>query len=136
MTAHMHHAHLFASDLKASIAFYRDFFGGEVVADLDMAGARNVFMKLGQGRLHFYDQPPRDQGRGAVHHLGILVEDLEGTVERMQAAGVVLRKPIADFGLWKYVMAPAPDGVLLELFHFDLEQVPAEMREYFFAPEA
>ena len=132
MTAHMHHAHLLSSDLDASIAFYRDFLGGEVVADLEVAGARNVFMKLGRGRLHFYDQPPKDQGRGAIHHLGILVEDLEATVERMKAGGVVFRKPIADYGLWKYVMAPAPDGVLLELFHFDPNRVPPEMREYLF----
>lgn len=132
MSAHMHHAHLFASDINAAVAFYRDLLGGEVVADLQMAGARNVFMKLGRGRLHFYDQPPKDQGRGAVHHLGILVEDLEATVQRLKAAGVPLKKPISDYGLWKYVMAPAPDGVLLELFHFDPAQVPPQMRDYFF----
>ena len=130
MGCSLHHAHLFASDLDASIAFYRDLLGGEVVLDNELAGARNVFMKVGQGRLHFYDQPPRE-GRGPVHHLGVRVDDLEGLVARMRLAGVTFRKPITDFGLWRYVMAPAPDGVLLELFEVDGEQLPDELRGYF-----
>ncbi|MDP8225333.1 MAG: VOC family protein [Candidatus Lernaella stagnicola] len=129
---HFHHAHLFAADIEVSLAFYCGVLGGKVVLDVDMAGARNVFVTLGRGRLHFYDQPPHDAGRGAVHHLGIQVDDLEALVEKMKAAGVSFRKPIADFGLWKYIMAPAPDGVLLELFEVDVEQVPDELREYFF----
>jgi catechol 2,3-dioxygenase-like lactoylglutathione lyase family enzyme len=133
MAVHMHHAHLMASDLRASIAFYQKYFGGEVVADMEMAGARNVFMKVGAGRLHFYEQPPKDGGHGAIHHLGFMVDDLEETVARLKAGGVKLRKPIADHGHWKYVMAPAPDGVLLELFQFELEGASPEMLDYFFS---
>ncbi len=133
MTVHMHHAHLMASDLEATLAYYQNYFGGEVVADLEMAGARNVFMKVGAGRLHFYEQPPKAEGRSAIHHLGFMVEDLERTVAKMKAGGVEFRKPIADHGHWKYVMAPAPDGVLLELFQFDLTDAPPQMRDYFFS---
>jgi len=132
MTNHFHHAHLFASNLDQSLVFYRDWFGGEVVLDMELAGARNVFMKIGRGRLHFYDQPPKNALRGPVHHLGMQVENLEELVEKMKAAGVPFRKPIADFGFWKYVMAPAPDGVLLELFEIDVMQIPPELRDYFF----
>ena len=32
--------------------------GAVVVADFDYAGARNVFVAVGSGRLHFYDQAP------------------------------------------------------------------------------
>jgi catechol 2,3-dioxygenase-like lactoylglutathione lyase family enzyme len=131
MPEHLHHVHLFATDVDKSIAFWRDNFGGEVVLDAEMAGARNVFMRVGAGRLHFYDQPPRDQGRGAVHHLGVQTDDLEALVARLRAAGVEFRKPIADFGVWKYVMAAAPDGVLLELFEVNRAAVPAEMQGYF-----
>ena len=57
--AHLHHVHVFASDLEATVAWWRDKLGGEVVFDGDFGGARNVFMQVGAGRLHLYDQPPR-----------------------------------------------------------------------------
>ena len=124
MQNHLHHAHLFASNIEATIKFYQEMFGGKVLADLNMAGARNVFLAIGKGRLHFYDQPPRDEGKGAIHHLGIQTDDLESLVARMKAKGVPFRKEITDLGSWKYVMAPAPDNVLLELFQVLPEKHP------------
>ena len=124
MIQHVHHAHLFASNIDTSLKFYQDMFGGEILADIVMAGARNVFVAIGQGRLHFYDQPPKDQGRGAIHHLGIQTDDIEALVGHMKAKGVPFRKEINDFGFWKYVMAPAPDNVLLELFQIVKEKLP------------
>jgi catechol 2,3-dioxygenase-like lactoylglutathione lyase family enzyme len=123
MQHHMHHAHLFASDLDAALKFYQDMFGGEILADLNMAGARNVFVAIGKGRLHFYDQPPKDEGKGAIHHIGIQTDDLEGLVARMK--GFQFRKPISDFGFWKYAMVQAPDNVLLELFQIVPERLPS-----------
>jgi len=125
MQNHVHHAHLFASDLKASLEFYREMFGGEILADLNMAGARNVFVAVGKGRLHFYDQPSKDEGKGAIHHIGIQTDDLEGLVARMKSKGFQFRKGISDFGFWKYVMVQAPDHVLLELFQIIPEKLPA-----------
>jgi predicted enzyme related to lactoylglutathione lyase len=49
MQNHVHHAHLFASDLNAALKFYQDMFGGEILADLNMAGARIVFLAVGSG---------------------------------------------------------------------------------------
>ncbi|MBM4318613.1 MAG: VOC family protein [Deltaproteobacteria bacterium] len=131
MTAHLHHVHLFASDLEASLAFFCDLLGGRVVADLPLAGARNVFVALGGERLHLYDQPPRAGGRGAVHHLGIQTDDLETLVARMKARGVVFRKEITDFGPWKYAMATAPDDLLLELSEVDRAQLPPALIGFF-----
>jgi catechol 2,3-dioxygenase-like lactoylglutathione lyase family enzyme len=124
MIHHFHHAHLFASNIDASLKFYQEMFGAEILADVVMAGARNVFAAIGQGRIHFYDQPPKDQGRGAIHHLGIQTHDLGALVAHMKAKGVPFRKEIVDFGFWKYVMAPAPDNVLLELFQIVKEKLP------------
>jgi len=124
MQNHIHHAHLFASNLDAALKFYQDMFGAEILADLDMAGVRNVFLAIGKGRLHFYDQPPRDEGRGAIHHLGVQTDDLEALVAQMKAKGFPFRKGIADFGFWKYVMVQAPDNVLIELFQIVKEKLP------------
>ena len=124
MQSHVHHAHLFASNLDAALKFYQEMFGAEILADLDLAGARNVFIAIGQGRLHFYDQPPRDEGRGAIHHLGIQTDDLEALVAHLKAKGFLFRKAVSDFGFWKSVMVQAPDHVLIELFQIVKEKLP------------
>ena len=111
----LHHVHLFASDVDRTIAYWREHFGAVVVLDVDFAGARNVFLRLGEGRLHLYSQPPRHAGAGTVHHLGIETDELEALVARLRVAGVsvteIRRQPEGD-----YAMAQAPDGLLLELF--------------------
>lgn len=127
----LHHVHIFAANLEESIRFYQECFGGVVVIDEVFAGARNVFMKIGKGRLHLYDQAPRDQGRGGIHHFGIQTDDLDALVERMKTRGVKFKKGITDFGIWRYVMAPAPDGVLIELFEINKEQIPPQLGDYF-----
>ncbi|MBI4965466.1 MAG: VOC family protein [Desulfomonile tiedjei] len=116
MRCDLHHTHLFASDLDESIKFYRDMFGAEVVFDTEVAGARNIMLRIGTGHLNFYDQPPKDSGRGAVHHLGIRTDNLKELVAHMEAKGFHFRKPITDLGALKYVMAEGPDRVLFELF--------------------
>ncbi len=127
----LHHTHLFASDLEASLDFYRRWFGAEVLSDEVFAGSRNVLVAVGDGRLNFYDQPPRDRGRNVVHHLGIQTEDLEGLVGRMSEGGVEFRKPITDTGLLSYVMVEGPDGILLELFQADPEDHAGGARRWF-----
>ncbi len=131
MTNTLHHVHLFASDLDKSIRFYEDFFGGKVILDMALAGARNVFMNVGKGRIHFYDQPPKFSGRGSIHHFGIQTDDIEGVVHKMKSSGIAFRKDITDLGFWKYIMVPAPDDVLIELFEVDKRQIPSELEHYF-----
>ena len=116
MKISLHHAHLFASNLDESIKFYQEMFGAKVLFDLEMAGARNVMISIGSSKINFYDQPPKDQGRGAVHHLGIETDDLEALVSLMKNQGFQFIKEIKNFGPLRYIMAAAPDNVLLELF--------------------
>lgn len=129
----LHHTHLFASDVDRSIAFWRDHFGAVVLVDAAFAGARNVFMRVGEGRLHLYDQAPKHAGAGTVHHLGIETDELAALVERLKAAGVsvtdVRRHAEAD-----YAMAQGPDGLLLELFQPHADRVdPALVQAGYFA---
>jgi len=131
MNNHIHHVHIFASDLNRSIKFYEDSFDGKIVLDMELAGARNVFMRIGKGRIHFYDQPPRFSGRGSIHHFGIQTDDIEGVIKKMRSNGVVLTKNITDAGFWKYIMVPAPDNILIELFEVDKKQIPSEFINYF-----
>jgi catechol 2,3-dioxygenase-like lactoylglutathione lyase family enzyme len=122
---------LFTEDIDQTIAWWRDMLDGEVAFDGDFGGARNVFMRVGSGRLHLYDQQPRDTGKGAVHHVGIRTDDLAALEQRLRAAGVEFRSGIRDFGAWKYIMCPAPDNVLLELFEVDTDQIGGDAARYF-----
>ena len=48
MAEHLHHVHIFCSGIEATIAWWRDMLGAEVAADVEMAGARNVFLKINE----------------------------------------------------------------------------------------
>jgi catechol 2,3-dioxygenase-like lactoylglutathione lyase family enzyme len=61
---HLHHVHLFSHDLSAAIDWYKRALSAEVYYDGDFGGSRNVFMKVGSGRIHLYSQAPRYKGSG------------------------------------------------------------------------
>lgn len=110
------HAHLFASDVAATVAFFRDMFGATVVWDEEAAGVRNVRLGVGRAFLQIYDQPPPGARGGAFHHLGIETDDLDALVARMKAHGFQFRNPVRDLPQFRYVMVAGPDDLLIELF--------------------
>lgn len=126
--ARLHHPHLMASNVDATIEFWRSCFGGDVVTDETVAGSRNVFLDIGGGRLNLYDQAPNH--RGPVNHLGVHVDDLEAAVDRLRDAGWNPR-PIKTDGSLSYSMVEGPDSLLIEVFHFDPESTEARLRPYF-----
>ena len=123
MRTNLHHAHLFASDIEKSLHFYREMFGAEVLFDLEVAGARNVMIAIGSSKINFYDQPPKDQERGVVHHLGIEADNLEDLISHMKSKGFEFKKSIKNLGILKYIMAEGPDHILLELFEVIKEKL-------------
>jgi len=60
----LHHVHVFASDIEATIQWWSRHLGAKVFFDEKLAGTRNVFLAVGTGRLHIYDKAPKDRGRG------------------------------------------------------------------------
>lgn len=129
--ATVHHVHLMATDLDASLDFYRKWFDAVVVADFSYAGARNVFVAVGSGRLHFYDQAPRSTQRNAVNHIGLVVRGLDALAEAMAADGIDLPKDVQRFPDGNYLMVEAPDRVLLELFEPNWETSSPKLAAWF-----
>ena len=72
-----------------------------------------------------------DGGGGAYHHIGIQTDDLAALYARLKANDVKFRSDIREFGNWRYVMCPAPDDVLLELFQIDVDAMPTELAQFF-----
>ena len=117
-----------ASDIVVTMDFWTRCFGAKLVADETMAGTRNVFLDIGGGRLNLYEQPPNQ--RGPVNHLGVHVRDLPATVSLLNEAGWEPR-PIKTDGPLSYSMVEGPDGLLIEVFHFDADTTPDHLRPYF-----
>lgn len=127
---HLQHVHLFAAKIDETIAFYTKWFDARVTWDGDYGGARNVFMKIGIGAIHLYEQPPRDLGRNALHHLGMQAVGLSDLYDRMKAAGVDLPNPIRESFGGGYFMVKAPDDVLLEVFEAGASRDPHVLEYY------
>ena len=103
-------------------------FGAEILFDQEIAGARNVMIAIGSGRLNIYDQSPQEGRGGAYHHLGIQTDDLDALIRHMKGRGFQFKSDIKDFGTGRYMMAMAPDDILLELFETRIEAVPENIR--------
>ena len=116
MRVSLDHAHIFASSIDTTIDFMSRMFGASVVWDEEAAGTRSVRLQIGSAFIHVYDQPPKSERGGPVHHLGIETDDLEGLVARMKANGYAFRKPIRVEPKFRYVMVAGPDNLLIELF--------------------
>lgn len=116
MRVSLDHAHIFASDLDATVGFFRTMFKARVVWDEVVAGVRGVRLQVGRAFILIYDQPPKGPRGGAFHHLGIETDDLDGLVRQMKSRGFAFRKPVQEGGGFKYVMISGPDELLIELF--------------------
>jgi catechol 2,3-dioxygenase-like lactoylglutathione lyase family enzyme len=116
MRVSLDHAHIFATDPAATVAFFERMFDASVVWDELVAGARVVRVRIGRAFVNVYDQPPKAARGGAFHHLGIETDDLDGLVRRMKGRGFVFRNPVREDRNFKYVMIAGPDDLLIELF--------------------
>ncbi len=129
MAVVLHHTHIFASDIEATIRFWCEMFGAQVLMDMEMAGARNVMLGIGTGRINIYDQSPREGRGGAYHHLGIQTDNLDALIEHMRRKGFHFQGDVREYCHLRYIMAMAPDGVLLELFQIDPEKALPEQQQ-------
>ena len=110
------HVHIFATDIAATIAFFRTMFDATPVWDEDAAGVRTVRLRIGDAFIHVYEQSPKAPRGGAMHHIGIATDDLDGLVRRMQRHGHAFRNAIREQPKFRYIMTAGPDDLLIELF--------------------
>jgi catechol 2,3-dioxygenase-like lactoylglutathione lyase family enzyme len=116
MRASLDHIHIFSTNLSITVEFFQQMFGATPVWDEEAAGARNVRLRLGNAFIQVYDQPPKTQRGGAMHHIGIETDDLDALVARMKAKGHQFRNAVREQPKFRYVMTTGPDDLLIELF--------------------
>lgn len=110
------------SDVAASIAFYSEHFGFEVLTD-----AAPAFCDVKRGALRLLLSGPlssagraMDDGEvpspGGWNRIHLIVDDIDAEVARLQAAGVQFRNDIVRGPGGAQVLAVDPSGNLVELF--------------------
>ena len=90
---------------------------------------RIELIELGEGETVYADHV-REHGYG-VHHLGVLVEDMEAALAEAQAAGLEMIQDGSGFGLdggghYAYLNTEASIGVALELIERPKDRMPPE----------
>ena len=139
----VHHTGIIVSDLERSIDFYHGILGLEfanepspVFDDPELgpkvgvpgAALRQVTLKAGDHQVELleYAAPPSPidepvpQNALGAHHIGFLVDDIDGKVRELQDKGVEFLGDVTsiDEGVlagWRWVYFRDPDGITLEL---------------------
>lgn len=122
MKIDLHHVHLVTADIRGFCDFFATHFDAEVVFDDSIDGDRNVFLRVGSGRIHLFESKKApDRHRNLFHHIGLLIDDLDELVHGLRADGVDVTDITAVPG-GGFAMATGPDGLLIELFEVTSEE--------------
>jgi catechol 2,3-dioxygenase-like lactoylglutathione lyase family enzyme len=109
-------------DVEASIAFYTGHFGFTV-----MSSAAPAFADVVRGRLRLLlSGPASSAGRpmpdgrqpepGGWNRIHLIVDDIEGEVGRLRAAGLTFRNDIVTGPGGRQILVEDPSGNPIELF--------------------
>ncbi|MEW9671098.1 VOC family protein [Ammoniphilus sp. 3BR4] len=120
----LEHVGVMVKDMEASIAFYKEVLGMELLgkaehpdpniklAFLGFKDAKETELELIQG---YNDQLPQE---GKVHHIAFTVDNIEEEVQRLKQLGVAfIDKEITTLPNGsRYMFFYGPDGEWIELF--------------------
>jgi catechol 2,3-dioxygenase-like lactoylglutathione lyase family enzyme len=116
------HVAIKTDDLEASVAFYRDTLGGEVIESGPAGGGSEyAALEVADKRIYCFEHPPYETNGLAedlptgILHFGFVVPDVDAAVEAMDAAGTEVFMPPDTFGDLRIAFVYGPDGELIEL---------------------
>ncbi len=109
-------------DVEASIAFYTELLGFEV-----LTSAAPAFADVARGNLRLLLSGPqssagrpmpdgRTPGPGGWNRIHFLVDDIDEDVSRLRAAGATFRNDIVTGPGGKQILLEDPSGNIVELF--------------------
>lgn len=105
------HIHLAAPDPEKALAWYRQQFGGD-----PMAEGKDRLM-YGETRIIFQKRDNAQPSQGsAVDHIGFSVTDIDGVMKALEAGGAKISQPVRDVeGLFKLAFVEDPWGTRIEV---------------------
>ena len=129
------HTMVRVTDIEASLRFYRDALGMEVLSRRDHEGGRYTLVFLVRARRHqradrAHLQLARCQGKAEQYgggrnfgHVAYAVDDIYATCRRLMEHGVTINRPPRD-GRMAFVRSP--DNISIELLQAGAALAPAE----------
>jgi len=107
----LHHVNLLVDDLDAANRFYGEVLGWPT-ADRPQFGFPGAWFDLGVGQLHVVvvDEMPPPSGA----HFAVEVDDLDGVVRELEAAGVAVSPGGGTAGAGRQAFCQDPAGNLIE----------------------
>lgn len=125
----IHHIAIAVKDLDAALAFYRDALGAEVSArrEVPAEGVEIAFLPMGASELELLEPLDPDNSIGrflasrgeGIHHICLLVDDIESAVAQMEARGARMATEIRSHPegtRYAFVHPKSAHGVLVELY--------------------
>ena len=129
---HINHVCLAVSNIEEALEFYRETFGitANEIVDIKDQGVRAALVEVGGSQIEFIESTDPQNGvarflenRGeGVHHICFEVEDLQGTLDRLNENGVQLIDKSPREGLSgeiAFIHPKSSRGVLIELVDQD-----------------
>lgn len=130
------HVAITVSDMKRSVAFYRDVLGFKVLGKLENpdTGFLIVFLDTGSVIIELFEfrekGAPWDRNRNedlGLKHFAFRVDSVDEVAERLKAAGVkFVLEPFDANGGVRIAFLEDPDGVRIELIERELQLQPYE----------
>jgi lactoylglutathione lyase len=124
------HTMVRVTDLDASLRFYRDALGLEVISQKEVPQGRYTLVFLAapgdssaQVELTFNWDPEAYTGGRNFGHLAYAVDDIYATCQRLMDHGVTINRPPRD-GRMAFVRSP--DNISIELLQAGGAKTPAE----------
>lgn len=119
------HVHLVATDPRASARWYVEKLGGEIVRDIEVKGAPQVYVSLGGFLVLVRGERPGDCVGAkpglewGIDHFGLRVRgDFDGFCAGLRAKGVTFSLEPSDFNpTTRIAFINAPDDVSIELLN-------------------
>lgn len=116
------HVHFFCSDLTASVRWFMDGLGAELVRERSVSGARAADLRLAGTSLFLREQTAGEKlgaagpSRFGTAHMGLRVDDLICTIEELRRRGVEIEMEPKEMnpGL-KIAFIRGPDSVRVEV---------------------
>jgi len=121
MIAYKHeHTHLTSPDPDKVIEFYTQIMGAKVTKEQEALGRKMVDLDLGGIPVRISGHTGADDAwkglRFGLHHLGLIVENMDATVADLKSKGVeFVVEPTQPRPGLKFAFIKAPDNVLFEI---------------------
>ena len=129
---HINHVCLAVSNIEEALEFYKETFGiaATEIVDIQDQGVRAALVEVGGSQIEFIESTDpqngvarflENKGEG-VHHICFEVEDLQGTLDRLNENGVQLIDESPREGLSgeiAFIHPKSSRGVLIELVDQD-----------------